>query len=466
MARKKKVTGSRLRRLGRLGWLGRKAVPIAWKRLRETAKARPEERGEIAAKALDKHADIAEEAFKTLGDLKGVALKVGQMISFMDGALPIGYQAAYQKILSGLQQQAPALPWASIEPVLEAQLEGSVADHFAEFAKEPFAAASIGQVHRARLHDGTDVAVKVQYPGVDKAMASDLKNAQMFQTVLAPVLGITGKNRTRRYMKEVMAEIRGRLLEELDYEREATFQAKFRELLADEAHIRIPRVYPEHSSSKVLVSEFIEGRKLQEVCETADQATRDHYGHTLTRAVLRCLHEFQLFNADPHPGNYLFPDDGTVVLLDFGCIKEIPEWMGASIRRYLRAAIVANRTDDPADWDAFDQAIIEALKLDPDDPVVYGIYREFILYLLRPHLTEGPFEFTPEYTGESIDRVLDGFKEAVFKRGLIPRIPDIPPVPPDYTFLNRLQWGFFSVLTMLRARVDWHSLLPEEVTRP
>ncbi|TNF22664.1 MAG: AarF/ABC1/UbiB kinase family protein [Deltaproteobacteria bacterium] len=457
-----RVSSSRLGRLTRLAGLGRRAVPVAIKRFRETVEAPPELRGEIAARALKKHGDLADKAFKTLGDMKGVALKLGQMVSYMDGAVPAELVGVYQDVLARLQQQAPALKWSAVRPVLEAEL-GALDRHFTDIEEEPFAAASIGQVHRATLPDGRRVAVKIQYPGVDRAMRSDLKNAEMFQALMSPFMTMLGAGRaTRGYMRDVMAEIRERLLEELDYEREAATQMRFRQLLADDRELVIPAVHPGLSTRRVLTTDLIVGRSLQEVCETEDQAARDRYGSLLTHAVLTSLYRFGLFNADPHPGNYLFPDDGTVCLLDYGCVKELPDWMRSDMRSYLRHAIIATRTNDARDWDRFDAALAHALHLDRSDPKMFRLYREFSLYIMRPALTDAPFDFTSAFTRESIDRVLDGVRETVFGK-TIPRMPNIPPVPPDYTFINRLQWGFYSILSMLRARVNWHALLPHEV---
>lgn len=457
-----RVSSSRLGRLTRLAGLGRRAVPVAIQRFRETAEAPREERGKVAARALKKHGDLADKAFRTLGDMKGIALKLGQMVSYMDGAIPVELAEVYQDVLTRLQQHAPALRWSAVRPVLEADL-GPIDRAFATIEEEPFAAASIGQVHRATLPDGRAVAVKIQYPGVDAAMRSDLKNAEMFRTLMTPFMSMLGAGRgTRGYVREVMAEIRERLLEELDYEREAATQTRFRALLADDPDLIIPAVHATHSTRRVLTSDLIVGRSLQEVCESADQEARDRYGMLLTRSVLTSLYRFGLFNADPHPGNYLFPDDGTVCLLDYGCVKEIPPWMRDDMARYLRSAIVATRTDDPRDWARFDDALAHALRLDRSDPQMFRLYREFSLYIMRPALTDAPFDFTSAFTRESIDRVLDGARETVFGKK-IPRMPNIPQVPPDYTFLNRLQWGFYSILSMLRAQVNWHALLPDDL---
>ncbi|MFT7581410.1 MAG: putative unusual protein kinase regulating ubiquinone biosynthesis (AarF/ABC1/UbiB family) [Myxococcota bacterium] len=453
-----------------MGLLGRRAIPMALKRLKETVDASGKtgsdtdsESSGLSEKLFKKHSDVAEKAFKTLGELKGVALKMGQMLSYMDGAIPQEYQAVYQDVLTRLQSEAPSLPWESVRPILEAEL-GDIETRFASIEETPFAAASIGQVHRAVLPDGTLVAVKVQYPGVDKAMASDLKNAALFQTMMSPALSMMGaKKATKSYMKEVMSEIQARLMEELDYEREARMQMRFRALLADDPDVVVPEVFAEWSTGKVLTSALIDAKPLSHVVEHADQETRDKYATTLTRAMLTLMHRHHLFNADPHPGNYLFFEDGRVCLLDFGCVKEIPDWMHTEMTAYLKAGVRASQTEDPDDWAAFDRALGKALRLDGAEPAMVAYFREFSLYIMRPALTEGPFDFTTAYARESFDRVMEGTRETVFGKGKMPRVPKIPEVPADYTFLNRLQWGFYSILTMLKARVDWRAQYPAEM---
>jgi predicted unusual protein kinase regulating ubiquinone biosynthesis (AarF/ABC1/UbiB family) len=458
-----KVSSSRLARFGKLGWLARRAVPIAFDRLREAADASPPRRAEMAQELLEKHGGIAEEALATLGQMKGLALKVGQMLSFMDGVLPEAYRPVYQRALAALQAQAPSLPWEVIQPVVEESLGRPVREVFEHLEEAPFAAASIGQVHRGVLRGGQQVAVKVQYPGVDRAMAADFDNAELLHSMLLPFLGLAGGLKNRAYVKAVMAEVRARVLEELDYPREARWQARFAAMFEGDPEIKVPRVFPEASGARVLTSELCEGRSLQQIAELEAQAARDRYGRILTRFVMESTYQHGLFNADPHPGNYLFPADGRVVFLDFGCVKELPPWMLEGMKAYVQAALRANRSGAEADWDGFDQAIVRALKLDPGQPVVYRIYREFLLYILRPYLTQGPFEFTAEYSGESVDRVLESARQAVFAQGRWPRIPVLPPIPVDYTLLNRLQFGFYSVLTRIRARVDFAALFHQQV---
>ena len=200
------VSGGRLRRLFRLGWLGRRALPIAWKRIRETGEGEAAHAA-LAEELLEKHAAVAEEAFATLGELKGLAAKIGQMVAYLDGALPEAYRPVYQKVMARLLSDVPALPWSAVEPILVRELGGPVAERFAELEPAPFAAASIGQVHRGRLRGGAEVAVKIQYPGVDRALTADLDNAALMRKLLMPLLGLAGGASLSRNVKAVMAEV-------------------------------------------------------------------------------------------------------------------------------------------------------------------------------------------------------------------------------------------------------------------
>jgi predicted unusual protein kinase regulating ubiquinone biosynthesis (AarF/ABC1/UbiB family) len=458
------VKSSRIGRMARLGWMSRRAIPLAWKRLRETADADGEAaRAAIAEDALEKHGEIAEEIFATLGSMKGLALKIGQTLSYMDGALPEAYRPVYQKVLARLQHEVPPMSWEAIEGVIVAELGAPVDELFASFERAPFAAASIGQVHRARLHDGEEVAVKVQYPGVDAAVASDLKNVAMMHSMFAPFLGIAGRSQMSRGQKEAIAEVSARVLEETDYAHEAAAQERFRAMVEGDPELKVPRVFFERSSRRVLTTELVRGRTLQQVCSEDDQAARDRWATILNRALCDSLYVHRLFNADPHPGNYLFTDEGEVVLLDFGCTKEIPDAMQRSMRGYMRLAIRATRSDAPEDWEAFRAAIAEVFRLDRSDAATFEVFEQFILYCLAPYLKNEPFAFTHAYTGGSVDVMVKGLKKAVFRGGMLPSLPNLPATPPDFTFISRVQWGFYSVLTMLGAKGNWNRALPPDV---
>jgi predicted unusual protein kinase regulating ubiquinone biosynthesis (AarF/ABC1/UbiB family) len=445
-----KISGSRLGRWSKLLWTSRHAIPLATSRWRGTNRKA----------SADADASAAEAFLETLGSLKGLALKAGQMLSYMEGILPADVEPTFQRVLAKLQSAADPLPWSAIEPVLIAEL-GAVEPHFASLEREPFAAASIGQVHRGTLSDGTAVAVKIQYPGVAKAVEVDLSSIETLKFVMTPLLGLAGARQNVNLADSVVAELRARLLEELDYSHEAIMQMRFRQLFAA-SKLRIPAVYLEHSSRNVLTTELVQGLTLDEAAR-CDAASRNAWGETLVRAVTQQLYVDHLFHADPHPGNYLFHDDAEVTLLDFGCVKRIPPNIAADIEGYLRAAIVATRSDRRQDWAVFDEVLGRAYNLDGGDPSIAGFYHDFMLLLLEPMLRDAPFEFHPEFVARINQFVIDRKKQLVFGAGRLPRIPRLPPIPADYTFLNRLEWGFFSVLTRLRARVNWHALLPERI---
>lgn len=440
-----RVNGSRIRRLGKLMWTSRKAIPLA------IARARGHEAGGASEQT-------ALALLDTFGELKGLALKMGQMLSYLDGMLPPDAEPAFRKALAKLQASAPSVSWSAIEEVLVEEL-GSIEEHFASIEHEPLAAASIGQVHRATLHDGTEVVVKVQYPGIAKAMNADLNNIDLIKDMIRPLFGVMGGG-SMTYAQDAVEEMRARLLEELDYEHEATMQARFRELLADRPGILVPRPFPEHGTKRILVSEFARGRGLEEVAVEASQELRDQWGSTLAAVVTDCLYVHHLFNGDPHPGNYLFADDGTVILLDFGCVKEIPEGMAEDMRGYLLAAIESERSGD---WSGFDRAANRAFRLDEGAESVGTMWRSIMRFSMRPMVRDEEFEFTPAFVAELNNITIDAKKKLIFGQGKLPKIPKMPPLPGDYVFLNRLQWGFYSVLTRLRARFNWFALLPEHV---
>lgn len=435
-------------------WMARKAVPLALSRVKGRGAAGGEAENPI-------HVRAAEEMLQQLGELKGLGLKLGQMLSYIDGALPADAEPVFRRVLSGLQRDAPSLPWEAARGVLEETL-GDWQTHFSSIEEEPFAAASIGQVHRGTLHNGTDVAIKIQYPGVADAVRADLANLDGAKSLARPMLALLGASSNAEFAGNVLEEIRARMEEELDYVREAKMQRRFAEMYAEIPDLVVPEVFEEHGGPRVLVSRFEPGKGLEEVLD-APQGLRNRWGRTLARAVTDSLYVHHTFNGDPHPGNYLFRDDGTVVLLDFGCVKEIPAAMAQDMRRYMTAAVLAARTDRPQDWADFERALAQALGFDRGDASVAKFMRELFLYGIDPVLHDRAFEFTPEWVAQMNDQMVEGKRELIFGGGKMPRIPKMPPMPAGYTFINRLQWGFYSVLTRLRAEFNWHELLPEGI---
>ncbi|MEA3055295.1 MAG: hypothetical protein QOD30_727, partial [Actinomycetota bacterium] len=270
-------------------------------------------RDEATRAALEERFAIrtAEDVAKELGNMKGAIMKAGQMFSFIAEGLPPEAQAA----LATLQADVPPMAPSLAENVVREELGDAPERLFLDWNPEPVAAASIGQVHRAVLRDGREVAVKVQYPGVDKAIKGDLDNAEMLYGMFSS-LALRNMD-----VKAIVDELRERMGDELDYRLEARSQMEFAEIYRGHPWIRIPTVVPEYSSSRVLTSEWIEGMRWDDLLETASTEVKQHAAEVLFRFAQGSINRHGVFNGDPHPGNYRFHHDGSVTFLDFGLVK-------------------------------------------------------------------------------------------------------------------------------------------------
>jgi predicted unusual protein kinase regulating ubiquinone biosynthesis (AarF/ABC1/UbiB family) len=439
---------SRLGRLARLGALAPRALPIAAEAVRRAVGTRRTEEQELEARRrlLQNAKKTAEAMLKTLGEMKGLPLKFGQMASYIDGLAPPGYEDKFQRVLSRLQQKAPPLSAEAAVKVIRQELGADPREVFAEWESEPFAAASIGQVHRAVTRAGERVAVKVQYPGIDKAIANDLKSLSMLETMISPI--------GRRYQsKETLEEVKGVFLAELDYTLEAETADEFRRMHADDRDIIVPRVVHSLSTKRVLTLELIGGVDYATFAERAPQADRNAAGETLARFMFRSLWKHGVLYADPHPGNYRFLGGGRVAFLDFGCHKRLPSSLVDGMKRYIVAL-------QNGDLPAFYAACVEVLGYDPADQEGFALYTEYTKVVLQPFVVDGPFTFTKEFARESVAFLVRGGKKMVFKgNDAMPTLPAPVRMPSDLTFVNRLQWGFTSVLAGLRAEANWRDLV-------
>src|SRR4051794_11750140 len=270
-------------------------------------------------KALERRQiETAEQIVAALGTMKGAAMKLGQVMSFLDvGLVPEDYRDEFQRKLGELRDAAPNVRFADMRKVVESELGEKLSDAFAEFDETPIAAASIGQVYRARLHDGRDVAVKVQYPGVAQAVRADMQNIGMILRLMkriAPGLDV----------KATAEEVRSRIGEELDYELEAQNQRSLARIFRGHPFIVVPDVVTSLTHEKVIVSEFVSGLGFDAI-KQLDQATRDRVGEIVFRFFFGCMYRHHQFSGDPHPGNFLLMDDGSVAFLDFGLFKVMPK---------------------------------------------------------------------------------------------------------------------------------------------
>lgn len=374
----------------------------------------------------DAGAAAAAQAAEVLGTLRGLAAKVGQMASYVDGMVPDSYRDAYESALSGLRAAAPTSSPQQIRAMIESELKAPLSTLFAEWDEVPLASASIGQVHRARLADGRAVAVKVQHPGIAAAVESDLENAGVIQGLVAAV---GPKNLSS---KQVYEEIKKRFREELDYTLEAERQMAFLRLHHGDPDIDIPEVVPERSAQRVLTTIFKKGESLEQAM-AAPREVRKRYAETLWRFVFKGNLVGGMFNADPHPGNYLFQPDGRIVFLDFGCVQPIGDVHRSEA---LGAHLAAMRRDETAFFGHMRRLIGTS----------GGLYEEVMLKFLRrcfDPLFGSPYRMTRAYVKSLVTDAAD------LKKVLLVKDNGFVPPREGLVFMNRLQFGFYSVLARL-----------------
>jgi predicted unusual protein kinase regulating ubiquinone biosynthesis (AarF/ABC1/UbiB family) len=437
----------------RLGALAPRAVPLAIAGVRRRLagdEMTEEEEQKARQKVLVEAKKTAEAMLKTLGEMKGLPLKLGQMASYIDGLAPPGYEEKFQTVLKKLQAKAPPLSPEAAEKVIAAELGAAPTEIFGEFEREPFAAASIGQVHRATLHSGERVAVKVQYPGIDTAIENDLKTVALMEQMIAPI--------GRRYQtKEGLAEIRRVFLAEVDYTQEATATEAFRDMFKDDPTIVIPRVYHGTTTKRVITSEFIEGIDYETFCKTAPWSQRNLATVTIWKFMFRALYEFGTLYADPHPGNYRFiPGEGDadfrVAFLDFGCVRVMIDQMIAGMKRVLLSKM-------SGDEDAYEKALVDVYGFDPTDEEGWPIYKKYTDHVMRPLVIDEPFAATREVARENVALLVRNQRKVVWKKGeVLPNLPKPIHMPVEHTFVNRLQWGLASVLAGLEGEHNFHRL--------
>jgi len=395
--------------------------------------------GRLASMLGSKKAEaaIARSAADALGNMRGLALKVGQMASYVDGMVPTEHRDTYEQAMKGLRAAAPTMGPTAARRVINEELGADPEQLYATFDDRPFASASIGQVHRARTHDGVDVAVKVQFEGVQSAVESDLANASLMGSLLGPLGSRIG-------VKEQLAEIRARFLEELDYRHEAARQMQFREMFTDHESVRVPVIYDDLSAKRVLTSAFAEGVGFEQACQGAEHERRA-WAETLWRFVFSSLLGRGLFNADPHPGNYLFAPEGVVHFIDFGCTRALPRQRVEQVRDCHRSA-------SSGDLDGLYGAALAMFGM-PDHGPAADIARDYVRNCFQPIWHDGPYRITRDFAASLMQGLRDNAMLAV--RG---KLGDLEPMPAEWVFFNRLQLGFYSVLARLDVEVDYRAI--------
>lgn len=447
---------SRLGRLARLGSLSTRALPMAAEAVRRAAlgkRSNESEDREAQERVLQSAKKTAEAMLKTLGEMKGLPLKLGQMASYIDGLAPPGYEEKFREVLKKLQAKAPPVSREAAVKVVTKEL-GPPGEVFATWEDDPFAAASIGQVHRATTKMGDRIAVKVQYPDIDKAIENDLKSISMLETMIAPV--------GRKYhSKETLDEIRSVFLAELDYGKEAENTEAFRRIHAGDDAIVIPKVFHSLSSKRVLSTRFVEGLDYATFCERATPEERNTASEAIWRFMFRALYQHGWLYADPHPGNYRFLEGGRVAFLDFGCVKVMPPAILTGIKRYLNAALDGRE-------DEFERACIEVLGYDPTDKEAFALLMSYTKMVLEPLTRDGEYRHTRATAREAVAFLVRGGKKLTKPKDgdILPTLPKPIHIPQDHTFMNRLQWGLASVMAGIGGGANYRRITEPWIRGP
>lgn len=376
----------------------------------------------------------ATDMVKEIGALKGLVMKIGQIASYMPGSLP----PEAQRVLSRLQANTTAMEWDKVEQVLRDELGADPAELFETLEPEPFAAASIGQVHRG-THEGRAVAVKIQYPGIEDVLRSDLRAASVLGRLGTVGSGFDGGS--------LVHELRERVIEECDYRKEASSQRAFAELFRSMPGARVPAVVGERSGQRVITSELDPGRSFYPFCDDAPQEAKDRAGKIIFRVCFDCLFRHSVYNADPHPGNYLFSEDGGVCFLDFGCVRRFSADMIEAWKLVARSVLADDRA-------AFRRRFPALGMVGNPKKFDWDYQWEVMRYLYRPFL-EDRFTYDHEYVKESYGKLI--FDNPNRWSGAM---------PPEWLFLNRLQWGLNSVLAHLSATAPWGEIWRSGVESP
>jgi predicted unusual protein kinase regulating ubiquinone biosynthesis (AarF/ABC1/UbiB family) len=397
------------------------------------------ERGREAA--LEKrHLEAAEQIVTALGTMKGAAMKLGQVMSFLDvGLVPEEHREEFQRKLGALRDAAPKVRFDDMRKVIESELDAPLRDTFAAFDKEPIAAASIGQVYRATLHDGRDVAVKVQYPGVAAAVRADMQNLGIILRLMkriAPGLDV----------KATAEEIRSRIGDELDYELEAANQRSLARIFKGHPFIVVPDVVTSLSRERVLVSEYVHGEGF-DTLEHADQATRDRVAEIVFRFYFGCMYRHRQFSGDPHPGNFLLLPDGRMAFVDFGLFKVMPKRL---IELELETQRAGHEGNAQRLWEIWAEG---GLLKQPDRFRPDKLLSQF-LDATWWYLTDEEIQLRPEVATQVMIDMSDPRSEHFGQMRH-------ETLPADHIFGRRVEMLTLAVLGQLRARANWHRIARE-----
>ena len=391
--------------------------------------------------ALEKrNLEAAEQIVAALGTMKGAAMKLGQVMSFLDvGLVPEEHREDFQRKLGALRDAAPKVRFSDMRKVMESELDAPLDEVFEAFDPEPVAAASIGQVYRARLPDGRDVAVKVQYPGVAQAVRADMQNLGIILRLMkriAPGLDV----------KSTAEEIRARIGDELDYELEAQHQRTLARIFKGHPFIAVPGVVSSLCSERVLVTEYVTGLGFDAIKEL-DQETRDRVGEIIFRFFFGCMYRHRQFSGDPHPGNFLLRPDGSVAFLDFGLFKVMPAEL-------IEIELECQRAGHEGDGERLHEIFTRTGFLrEPDRFRPDKLLAQF-LDATWWYVLDDDLELTPEVATEVMIEMSD------------PRSSHFgqmrhETLPADHLFGRRVELLTLAVLSQLEARGNFHRVARE-----
>ncbi|HEY4997449.1 MAG TPA: AarF/ABC1/UbiB kinase family protein [Solirubrobacteraceae bacterium] len=401
-------------------------------------------RGEEAAEEAmaRRQLETAKQIVAVLGTMKGAAMKLGQVMSFLDvGLVAEEHRDEFQRELAKLRDAAPTVSFKQMKRVIEEDLEEPISSVFASFEEEPIAAASIGQVYRATLKDdGREVAVKVQYPGVAGAVRADLQNLDMIMRLLKRMT--PGLN-----VKAITEEIRERIVEELDYELEAQNQRSLARIFAGHPFIVVPEVIGSLSRERVMVSEFVTGIGFEEL-KGRSQAERDRLGEIVFRFFLGCLYRHRQFSGDPHPGNFMLLEDGRVAFLDFGLFKRM-ETEPVELELAAQRAVSEGDAGKLHELMASNGFLPDPDRVDPDHLLAF-VTDAIWWYTTADEVVRLTPEIATQVMIESSDPRSSHFRQM--------RHQDIRP---EHLFGRRMEMLTLAVLSQLRAGANWHRIARE-----
>jgi predicted unusual protein kinase regulating ubiquinone biosynthesis (AarF/ABC1/UbiB family) len=399
---------------------------------------RSEERAEAAMER--RQLEAAEQIVTVLGGMKGAAMKLGQVLSFVDlGIVPPEHRERFQAKLAILRDAAPSVSFGEMREVIEEDLEAPVDEVFATFDREAIASASIGQVYRATLRDGREVAVKVQYPGIGDAVRADMKNLGV---LLRLARSITPELDT----KAVGEEIRERIVEELDYELEASNQRAMARIYEGHPFVAIPAVITSLCRERVIVTEFVRGAGFESL-RSAPAAERDRIGEILFRFYFGSMYRYRRFSGDPHPGNMLALPDGRIAFLDFGLFKTIT-------RDVAELELACQRATIDGDANELHRLMSAAGFLPRGDVIDADELIEFVRDGIWWYTTDEPIRIDQQIVNHAFIQTTDP-RSTHFHTA---RHQDIVP---DHLFGRRLELLTLAVHGQLEAEANWYRIATE-----